>query len=244
MSNEKNVYYGEYSNIEHYSIGVNIPGLFDYPAYYKAEIARRKNRASSELVQKVEELSTHEFYFEKANHDFRKLEVLPDSLWISNHENDSPKEKDLIFRISSNGIIFREEVATIFNQFRLGQTTLIPVKIYIIETGEQWSNETFYVLNLCEQREYVCFSQPDNGLKAMTSGENKLVYTGYVNKDRKLDVSESALECDVDIWYDPSFLGKIFMSENLHQVLVESELIKCLEPNVWRYWNMQTCNLV
>ena len=148
MNNEQKVYYGKYGNIGHCSIGTSIPRLIDYPAYYKAEIARRKDRNNPELSQKVKELNAHAYDYAIANQKFKKLEVLPDSLWVSNDNLEVPKDSDNVFSIINGGIVFRENVVNIFNQFRLGQTTLTPVKIHIIETGELWSDETFYFFNL------------------------------------------------------------------------------------------------
>ena len=242
MNNEQKVYYGKYGNIGHCSIGTSIPRLIDYPAYYKAEIARRKDRNNPELSQKVKELNAHAYDYAIANQKFKKLEVLPDSLWVSNDNLEVPKDSDNVFSIINGGIVFRENVVNIFNQFRLGQTTLTPVKIHIIETGELWSDETFYFFNLCEQREYVCMSQPNNSLKTMITEKDKLVFTGSVKNSELLEVSKSALDCDVHIWHDPRYLSSLFMSDELYHALLDANLVKARDGI--SVWFINICTLV
>ena len=44
-------------------------------------------------------------------------------------------------------------------------------------------------------------------------------------KDQKLEVDNSALACDVDLWHDPRILGHFFMSESLHHALAQAGMI-------------------
>lgn len=48
-----------------------------------------------------------------------------------------------------------EACANIFKQFRLGNSTLTPVKLHKLFTDELWFEETFYFFNMCELREFV-----------------------------------------------------------------------------------------
>ena len=51
-----------------------------------------------------------------------------------------------------------------------------------------------------------------------------------------LEVDKSALNCDIDIWYDDRLGGYFFISDNLYQALSQADMIDKFDPH--------TCKLI
>lgn len=233
----KNVYVGsvsfEYVNI--YSIGINIPNLYDFPNYHRNRLMFLGDRENEELKEKHKKLGDYGITIADLNNQFDKYEVLPDSLWIESIEKPLPKNEEYIFKVLIGGIILRGACAKILQNFKLGQTTITPLKIYEYETGKLWSDEVFYFLNLCEKRNYVCYPQSD-GVFVYIQGAKRYSTRGVPINNEMLEIDRSALVCDVDLWHDPMLGGSIFMSEKLHGALKDA--------NVVYQWNMKSCKFV
>lgn len=237
QAHHKNVCVGsmsyEYVNI--YSIGMNIPTLYDFPAYHKSFLELCDDEGNKNLIEHHKQLSAYGLTIEELNSQFDKYEILPDSLWISNNEKEQPKDDELIFRVKGGGIILREKYFNVIKHFSLGQTTLTPLNIYELETGKLWKDEVFYFLNLCEHRKYVCHSQ-SNPIFIYMKGANRYSTQGVPIKNDQLEISKSALSCEVDLWHDPMIASSIFMSDRLYSSLDELNIIY--------QWNMKSCNLI
>ncbi len=189
-----------------------------------AEILKRKD----DYFSLVHELG-------KANRFSHQSKITPDALWIESCETKLPNKSDYVFDIIYGGIVFNQSCANILKQHRLGENILTPIQIYDLSTGELVSDEVFYFLNLYERRQYICEVQSNKELDSIPTSYGVNSFSGYIT-NQKVDVAKSALDCDVDLWYDPRFLGRFFMSERLHDALSEAGMIDKFKA--------YTCNLV
>ena len=203
-------------------IKVNIPNLYDLPAFWQANLEFLEDRSDKEKLKKQKELGKYGVQIETFNHRFEKYEVLPDKLWLLDwNDRDEPLAHEPIFRIDNGGTVVREPLAKILSQFRLGQTTLTPVQIYDFNTRELWSDEVFYFLNICEKREFVCFPQSHQDfteLNYTVMGRKAYSRTSIIEHDGQVEIHRQALECDVDLWYD-LVIGSLFISSELYHAL-------------------------
>lgn len=144
IMSEKSVYIFNFY-FDAYSIKVNIPNFYDYPAIHEARLAYRADRGNQEKLHKQKELSKNGVQIEDWNHRYEKYETLPDSLWLEGYtDREEPLPHELIFGIVSGGIVVREPLTNILSQHRLGQTSLTPVQIYDYNTRALWCDEVFY----------------------------------------------------------------------------------------------------
>ncbi|MBH0064746.1 hypothetical protein [Psychrobacter sp. SZ93C1] len=67
-------------------------------------------------------------------------------------------------------------------------------------------------------------------------GRDKYGTSGVPVKDKQLLVNKSALNCELDLWHDPLLMSYVFVSEALHDALVQA--------NMATQWNMVSCQLV
>ncbi len=133
--------------------------------------------------------------------------------------------------------ILNEKCANVFKQFNLGETTLSPLKIHKLFTNKLWLEDTFYFLNLCEQRQYL--SHPQEHEKFVYDKIGKI--STYINygtpiEENELMVNQLALECDRDLWHDPLFDESYFFSDRLANALIQAGFDK--------KWNLQPCKMV
>lgn len=218
-------------------VDANFPGLFDFPRYHKL----RKSNFSEGSVEFTEWKKTNELSSQVSSNyrAFNKLTTLPDSLWLTSIKSDLPKKSKYIFKITNGYFVLSEEVSNILASFNLGQTTLTPVKIHKLFTDELWMEDTFYFLNLCELRQYLLPEQTHEHIECWkTDAEGKKTYglsASYL-KNNMVEVDSSALECDLDLWHDPSLAGSFFMSDELKNALTEAGLDKL--------WKLHFCKLV
>ena len=189
-----------------------------------AEILKRKD----DYFSLVHELG-------KANRFSHQSKITPDALWIESCKTKLPNKSDYVFDIIYGGIVFNQSCANILKQHRLGENILTPIQIYDLSTGELVSDEVFYFLNLYERRQYICEVQSNKELDSIPTSYGVNSFSGYIT-NQEVDVAKSALDCDVDLWYDPRFLGRFFMSERLHDALSEAGMIDKFKA--------YTCNLV
>ena len=189
-----------------------------------AEILKRKD----DYFSLVHELG-------KANRFSHQSKITPDALWIESCETKLPNKSDYVFDIIYGGIVFNQSCANILKQHRLGENILTPIQIYDLSTGKLVSDEVFYFLNLYERRQYICEVQSNKELDSIPTSYGVNSFLGYIT-NQEVDVAKSALDCDVDLWYDPRFLGRFFMSERLHDALSEAGMIDKFKA--------YTCNLI
>ena len=184
-----------------------------------AEILKRKD----DYFSLVHELG-------KTNRFSHQSKITPDALWIESCETKLPNKSDYVFDIIYGGIVFNQSCANILKQHRLGENILTPIQIYDLSTGELVSNEVFYFLNLYERRQYICEVQSNKELDSIPTSYGVNSFSGYIT-NQEVDVAKSALDCDIDLWYDPRFLGRFFMSERLHDALSEAGMIDKFKDN-------------
>ena len=227
MSNNKNVWFSDlglkFLNV--YSIGSTYDGIFDYQTYRNNELQMIKepnNQAlkdeNSKMWQALRALV--------AGTEFKKPPIFPDSLWLETSFQEFPKEDEYIFSAKGT-LVLNQACAEIFKQFCLGTTDLIPVKIYELETGKLYSDATFYILNVSEQRQYLTYPQSSDAVRFLPYPNGSGIYTQYgAISNYTLEVSKDALQSNVDLWHDPLLRSSYFMSEELHQSLKQSDMVE------------------
>ena len=208
---------------------------FDYPDI--KDILMIKDEDNDEVSLKKKLFFPFSSELTNANHFSIQSKIVPDALWvgIEKKEIQLPTKQDYIFSIWSSGKVFNQSCANILKQHRLGENILTPIQIYDLSTGELVSDEMFYFLNLYERRQYICEVQSNKELDSIPTSYGVNSFSGYIT-NQEVDVAKSALDCDVDLWYDPRFLGRFFMSERLHDALSEAGMIDKFKA--------YTCNLV
>lgn len=60
-----------------------------------------------------------------------------------------------VFAISDQFIMITEPLLHIFRHFYLGSTQISPVRLYERTTNELLSEQTYYLLNVCETHSYL-----------------------------------------------------------------------------------------
>ena len=235
-----NVYICQFSlgEVNDYDINASIKDSgFEYPDI-KHILSRQEGRdESDETLEKKRKYHPLALELERTNRFAMQSKIVPEALWagIEKKEIQLPTKQDYIFSIWSSGKIFNQSCANILKQHRLGENILTPIQIYDLSTGELVSDEVFYFLNLYERRQYICEVQSNKELDSIPTSYGVNSFSGYIT-NQEVDVAKSALDCDVDLWYDPRFLGRFFMSERLHDALSEAGMIDKFKA--------YTCNLV
>ena len=192
-----------------------------------------------EIEEKKEKYFPFSLELSDANHFFKQNKTIPDALWVGIYQNEAiklPTREDYIFSIWNGGILFNPSCAAILKQHRLGDNILTPVQIYDLSTGCLASDETYYFLNLYERRMCVCETQTTPRLKPIPDITYGFRIGSSIFNDGELNIDKHALNCDVDLWHDPRFIRRFFMSANLHDALSEAGMIDKFEP--------YTCNLI
>ena len=189
-----------------------------------AEILKRKD----DYFSLVHELG-------KTNRFSHQSKITPDALWIESCETKLPNKSDYVFDIIYGGIVFNQSCTNILKQHRLGENILTPIQIYDLSTGKLVSDEVFYFLNLYERRQYICKEQ-SNEIFVYIQGAKRYSTRGIPVTNEMLEVDKSALNCDIDIWYDDRLGGYFFISDNLYQALSQADMIDKFDPH--------TCKLI
>ncbi|PYE36475.1 hypothetical protein [Psychrobacter fozii] len=239
MSTTNNVWLAGFklTSINFYDIYPANSKKYDFPKYWKIFESREKT-ADPKLLEIKKMYKEDRLELSGAGRYFFKTEHLPDSLWVESNDIKLPPSSEYIFKVRSGGVVFTQACAQLLQQFRLGESTLTPVQIYDLETKKLCSEETFYFLNLCERREYVQYPQVDEMFKLSPTMEGRDKYTtnGVPIKDQQLHVQCEALECELDLWHDPLLMSYVFVSDALHDALVQA--------NMDSQWEMVSCQLV
>lgn len=242
MYHQQNVWVScpSYAYIKIYTIGMNIPNLYNYPAYRKAELEYLSDLNNQEKKLKLRELTGLNTYVHELNlqiRGFQKFAVFPNSLYADGSEvKEFPDYHEYVFRILGGAMIVNEACANVLKEFTLGNSTLTPLKIRDVFSDGVLYSGTVYLFNLCEKREYVKVPQSHNHFKSF--GRKYPTYSNErLNLDHNLlEIDKSALKCDVDIWHDPSFRGSYFFSEKLRQAFIYANMLD--------KWNLKSCQLV
>ena len=235
-----NVYICQFSlgEVNDYDINASIKDSgFEYPDI-KHILSRQEGRdESDETLEKKRKYHPLALELERTNRFAMQSKIVPEALWagIEKKEIQLPTKQDYIFSIWSSGKVFNQSCTNILKQHRIGENILTPIQIYDLSTGELVSDEVFYFLNLYERRQYICEVQSSKELDSIPTSYGVNSFSGYIT-NQEVDVAKSALDCDVDLWYDPRFLGRFFMSERLHDALSEAGMIDKFKA--------YTCNLI
>lgn len=232
-----NIYICQFSlaRVQQYEIQASIKDSgFTYQDI-KDVLGIREGDDSDEILEKKRKHHPFALALCDANHFFEQNKVVPDKLWIQDTNSKLPTKQDYIFSIWNGGIIFNQLCADILKQHRLGENILTPVQIYDLSTGELASNEVFYFLNLYERRQYVCEVQSNKKLDSIPANYGINSFSGFIS-NQEVDVDKSVLDCDIDLWYDPRFLGHFFMSDSLYNSLSNAGMIDKFKA--------YTCNLI
>lgn len=188
-----------------------------------------------EILKKKKEYFPLVHELGKANRFSHQSKITPDALWIESCKTKLPNKLDYVFDIIYGGVVFNQSCTNILKQHRLGENILTPVQIYDLSTGELVSDEVFYFLNLYERRQYVCEVQSNKKLDSIPTNYGINSFSGFIS-NQEVDVDKSVLDCDIDLWYDPRFLGHFFMSESLYNSLSNAGMIDKFKA--------YTCNLI
>ena len=222
-------------DVNYYKIVTSIQSeKFEFAKYGKIyEFGEETDNA--EILKRKKEYFPFTLELERVNRFSHHSKIAPDRLWIESNQTQLPNVLDYIFKVMSGGIVFNQSCTNILKQHRLGENILTPIQIYDLSTGKLVSDEVFYFLNLYERRQYICEVQSNKELDSIPTSYGVNSFSGYIT-NQEVDVAKSALDCDVDLWYDPRFLGRFFMSERLHDALSEAGMIDKFKA--------YTCNLV
>ena len=235
-----NVYICQFSlgEVNDYDINASIKDSgFEYPDI-KHILSRQEGRdESDETLEKKRKYHPLALELERTNRFAMQSKIVPEALWagIEKKEIQLPTKQDYIFSIWSSGKVFNQSCTNILKQHRLGENILTPIQIYDLSTGKLVSNEVFYFLNLYERRQYICEVQSNKELDSIPTSYGVNSFSGYIT-NQEVDVAKSALDCDVDLWYDPRILGHFFISESLYQSLNQAGMIDKFDPH--------TCKLI
>ncbi|MDN3453446.1 MULTISPECIES: hypothetical protein [unclassified Psychrobacter] len=243
MSTKKNVWLSGFNmttSVNFYDIYPANNKKYGFPKYWKIFESREKT-ADPKLLEIKKMYKEDRLELSKASSGFFETEHLPDSLWVESSDTKLPPSSEHIFFVRSGGVVLTQACAELLQQFRLGESTLTPVQIYNLETQQLCSDKTFYFLNLCERREYIQYPHPqvNESFSSYTSSsfDGKQRYaTSIPIKDKQLLVSKSALNCELDLWHDPLLMSYVFVSDALHDALVQADMDT--------QWNMVSCQLV
>ena len=238
----KNVYVCQFSldRVEQYDMKASVKDSgFTYPDL-KGILRSRLEEENDEIISKKKEYSPLALELERTNHFFMQSKIVPNALWIGVEKDEIklPTNQDYIFSIWNGGRIFNQTCATILKKHRLGETILTPVQIYDLSIGDLVSDETYYFLNLYERRTYIRNPQSDTRVfrKVFNVYRDDLYMAYDFIKDQKLEVDNSALACDVDLWFDDRLGSYFFISDDLYQALSQAGMIDKFNPH--------TCNLI
>ena len=239
MSNTNNVWLAGFklTSINFYDSYPANSKKYDFPKHWKV-LQRIEKTADPKLLEIKKVFKEEMLELSNASSGFSKTNHLPDSLWVESSDTKLPPSSEYIFKVRSSGVVLTQACAELLQQFRLGESTLTPVQLYSLESQQLCSDETFYFLNLCERREYIQYPQVDEMFKLFPTMESRDKYTtnGVPIKDQQLYVQCEALECELDLWHDPLLTGHIFLSDALHDALVQ--------VNMDSQWEMVSCQLV
>lgn len=116
------------------------------------------------------------------------------------------------------------KLAEILKQFDLGGTELVEFPIYQADKTTQLPGP-FYFLNFGSRKDSFLIEKTKGArLRGRHAQTREEVWDGpYFPKDGDVAVSSAALE-GADLWVEPKYIGKIFMSSALHDAIEAARL--------------------
>lgn len=215
---------------ESWWIQLGIPSTLNFPDYFALT---RKNRTEREEEQRKimlnEMVKTIHSYRE---HKFLSPKILPDAMYADLKEIYAGIPQEVfstmppVFAISDQFIMITEPLLHIFRHFYLGSTQISPVRLYERTTNELLSEQTYYLLNVCETHSYLS-PEKNPDLRLISRGS----YSVYHHPDDEAELNRfhfhpKALKCPADIWHDPLINHSIFFSQSLKEAIDKAGLYK------------------
>lgn len=166
------------------------------------------------------------------NHDPLDDDILPATLYTAHGVRKDVVLPDF-FHITDNYLIMSKAFADVLLSCNLGKTKIIPIRFFDLVSQEYVNETTYYLLNVAEKYQYFLpdLTQPkpyfqfhQDGVDVYFPATTKAIHDNYV-------YSRQALSCPVDLWADPSLLGKLYISETLMKSLKQAGFTKIV--NLW-----------
>lgn len=210
---------------------LGIPSTLDFPNYFA--LSRKKNRTELEEKQRKDMLNEMvKVIHLYRDHKFLSINILPSAMYADLKEIYAEISREAfslippIFAISDQFIMITEPLLQILRHFYLGSTQISPVKLYERTTNELLSEQTYYLLNVCERHSYLSpKNNPD--LRLVSRG----YYSIYHHPDNEAELQRfhfhpKVLECPADMWHDPLVNHSIFFSQSLKEAIDNAGLYK------------------
>lgn len=112
------------------------------------------------------------------------------------------------------------------------------MRFFDITTNECVNETEYYFINIAERHRY--FLPDQQKIPKYKHYCADIHFPPYSQEDFCADnypISSKALDCPVDIWHDPAIKNSLFLSDNLAQALLQSDIDK----NLLEFWE---CPLV
>ena len=177
--------------------------------------------------------------------DFKKIDLLPDSMWsvlldpviAKGKVMNVPNPEDSIFAVRDGYILVTKPCAEILQRFRLSDTQMTPLQLFNPKTRELVNEETYYLLNIYAWRTYFDGKNNEIFINKNYKDNGYNIYTPPYNiKNGDCVLRSSALQCDVDLWHDPSVRDSIFLSQALRDALHKAKMLKT--------WFLHSCKMI
>ena len=228
-----------------YCIRLSFPEVIEYP---ECEDLIRKERAENlteEERSKIEDIRNNLIDIIMKYGDFKKIDLLPDSMWsvlldpviAKGKVMNVPNPEDSIFAVRDGYILVTKPCAEILQRFRLSDTQIIPLQLFNPKTRELVNEETYYLLNIYAWRTYFDGKNNEIFINKNYKYNGYNIYTPpYDIKNGDCVLRSSALQCDVDLWHDPSVRDSIFLSQALRDALHKAKMLKT--------WFLHSCKMI
>ena len=228
-----------------YCIRLSFPEVIEYP---ECEDLIRKERAENlteEERSKIEDIRNNLIDIIMKYGDFKKIDLLPDSMWsvlldpviAKGKVMNVPNPEDSIFAVRDGFILITKPCAEMLQRFRLSDTQMIPLQLFNPKTRELVNEETYYLLNIYAWRTYFDGKNNEIFINKNYKYNGYNIYTPpYDIKNGDCVLRSSALQCDVDLWHDPSVRDSIFLSQALRDALHEAKMLKT--------WFLHSCKMI
>ena len=228
-----------------YCIRLSFSEVIEYP---ECEDLIRKERAENlteEERSKIEDIRNNLIDIIMKYGDFKKIDLLPDSMWsvlldpviAKGKVMNVPNPEDSIFAVRDGYILVTKPCAEILQRFRLSDTQMIPLQLFNPKTRELVNEETYYLLNIYAWRTYFDGKNNEIFINKNYKYNGYNIYTPpYDIKNGDCVLRSSALQCDVDLWHDPSVRDSIFLSQALRDALHKAKMLKT--------WFLHSCKMI
>ena len=228
-----------------YCIRLSFPEVIEYP---ECEDLIRKERAENlteEERSKIEDIRNNLIDIIMKYGDFKKIDLLPDSMWsvlldpviAKGKVMNVPNPEDSIFAVRDGYILVTKPCAEILQRFRLSDMQMTPLQLFNPKTRELVNEETYYLLNIYAWRTYFDGKNNEIFINKNYKYNGYNIYTPpYDIKNGDCVLRSSALQCDVDLWHDPSVRDSIFLSQALRDALHKAKMLKT--------WFLHSCKMI